>query len=179
MLDEVCALLFQPNLLIDEFERLQRDGDEAQAPIRDAFRHLMEMAGKTRPHISKAVLCRISVAWLGNHSKKSAQMGAGLGAIPYRKDIANLLIHKEARIDEACAQQVPWETDKQVQAMDLPAETNEMSVARGFVLTFISRLPDENEGLPRKRRARTYFILSSSICLMTFASSHLNQAQCS
>ena len=46
-------------------------------------------------------------------------MGAGLGAIPYRKDTANLLIHKEARIDEACVQQVPWETDKQVEAMDL------------------------------------------------------------
>jgi hypothetical protein len=48
MLDEVCALLFQPNLLIDEFERLQRDGDKSQTPIRDAFRHLMEMAGKKR-----------------------------------------------------------------------------------------------------------------------------------
>jgi hypothetical protein len=96
MLDEVCTLLFQPKLLMDEFERLKRGGDEAQTPIRDAFRHFMEMASTKRPHISKAVLCRIAVAWLGNYSEESTQMGAGLGAIPYRKDIAALLTHKEA-----------------------------------------------------------------------------------
>jgi hypothetical protein len=170
MLDEICALLFRPNLLIDEFERLQRDGEDAPTPIRNAFRHLMEMAGTKRPHISKAALCRISMAWLGNHSEEGTQINAGLGAIPYRKDIANLLVHKEAKIEESSAQQVPTEASTQVGVMELPVETNETSVARGFILTFISSLPDENEGLPRETLVDllhyVIFYLLDDVCLV-------------
>jgi hypothetical protein len=39
---------------------------------------------------------------------------------------------------------MPKETSKNNGVMELPVETNEMSVARGFILTFISRLPGEN-----------------------------------
>jgi hypothetical protein len=170
MLDEICALLFRPNLLIDEFERLKRDGDDAQTPVRDAFRHLMEMAGKKRPHISKAALCRISVAWLGNYSEEGMQIYAGLSAVPYRKDIADLLVHKEAKIEESSAQQVPKETSNKVGVVQLPAETNETSVARGFILTFISRLPDENEGLPNETLTDllhfVIFYLLDDVCLV-------------
>ena len=148
MLNEICFLLFRSNLLVDEYERLLLEGDDADAPIRDAFRHLMEMAGKQRPHISKAVLCRISVAWLGNQSAEDGQLepaSAGLGSIPYRTDIVDLLIHKEAKIDESS---LILETEAMTRVMELPVGTNDMSVVRGFVLVFISKLPSVEEGLP-------------------------------
>merc|ERR1719330_2079425 len=52
------------------------------------------MAGTKKPHISKYALSYISSAWVGTKDT------VGLSAIPYRADIAKLLIHKEAKLDE-------------------------------------------------------------------------------
>ena len=77
-LDETCALIFQPALLLDEHMRLQVDPD-CLTPIRDAFRRLIKAAGTQRPHISRVVLSRICAGWLGGTNAET-----GLSAIPYR-----------------------------------------------------------------------------------------------
>ena len=142
MLNEICALIFHPQLLFDEYERLEQDPD-CFTPIRDAFRQLIEMAGINRPHITRAVLCRITVGWLG---VKDADKGLmGLSAIPYREDIGKLLLHKEMKVDEGALNQS--RRDEVQGVFELPTETDDLSVTRGFVLVFLSKLPDFNSGL--------------------------------
>lgn len=143
MLNEICALVFQPKLLAEESSRLQRHSSCA-TPIRDAFRKLVKLAGYQRPHILKAALCRITAAWLGGGSKSSL----GMNAIPYREDIVTLLLYKELKIEESAKNQ------SRIFGMDgateIPSHTNELSVTRAFILVFLSRLPDTKEGLHNK-----------------------------
>ena len=146
MLNEICALLFRPELLMDEYERILRQGDDTPTPIRDAFRRLMEMAGTKRSHISKIALSYITVAWLGCKAEDDApSVSTGVGAIQYRKDICDLLLHKEVKMNESSGIQEP---DVVMGSVDFPSMTDGTSVARGFVLTFLSRLPDVDDGLP-------------------------------
>ena len=145
MLNEICALVFHPQLLFDEYERLERIPDCA-TPIRDAFRMLIEMAGTHRPHITRSVLCRITVGWLGIAPNDPSSLG--LSAVPYREDIVKLLIHKEMRVDEAASNQSRGERITGV--TELPPDTDELSITRGFVLVFLSKLPDIADGLSDK-----------------------------
>jgi len=167
VLNEICALLFRPDLLMDEYERLVRYGNDAPTPIRDAFRRLMEMAGTKRPHISRIALSYISVAWLGTQSGDSSpSVSAGLGAIPYRTDICDLLLHKEMKLEESSSVQ---ETDVMVGPADIPYGSDDTSVARGFILMFLSRVPDANDGLPpatlKELLHFIIFFLLDDVCL--------------
>lgn len=137
MLNEICALLFRAELLMDEYERVLRDGDNAATPIRDAFRQLMEMAGSTRPHISRIALSYISVAWLGDDASRGSP---GLSAIPYRTDLCQLLLHKEVKLEQSSAVQ---QADIIHGSNPLPS-ADDTSVSRAFVLIFLSRLPEVN-----------------------------------
>jgi hypothetical protein len=140
MLDEISALLFQPHLLLDENTRILQDAD-CQLPLRDAFRELMKIAGRCRPHVSRAVLCRIASGWLGSEGD------AGIAAIPYRDDLARLLLYKEDGIDEAASNQSIGRGEKASGTLEVPAGTHELSVARAFVLVFLSKLPAIDNGL--------------------------------
>jgi hypothetical protein len=71
-LNEICALIFHPELMAEEYNRLQGDST-CDTPIRDTFRNLVSTAGTKRSHISRAVLCRVAVGWK-----------RGMNAIPYR-----------------------------------------------------------------------------------------------
>ena len=97
MLNVTCSIVFRPRLLIDEYDGLQERikskkefDDNDNMPILNAFRHLVKMASTRRPHISKAVLMYISVAWLGQDFDCD-ETTKGLCAIPYALDIAQLL----------------------------------------------------------------------------------------
>ena len=149
MLNEMCGMLFQHKLLFDEYQRLTRNPDY-QTPIRGAFRSLIAMAGTQRPHVTKSVISRITVGWLGIDSEDSAvkERSLGLSAIPYREDILNLLLHKETSVEESGSNQsARRHTDKASTALDLPQHTDELSVTRGFLLVFLSKLPSVGEGL--------------------------------
>ena len=146
MLNEVCALLFRPVLLLDEYQRLE-DNVDYDAPLRSSFRSLIHMAQTVRPYISKATLCRICAGWLGNGDEPST---AGLSAIPYCQDIVQLLVHKEHKADESSTNEAILKQEQPEDSnnlLKLPSGTNESSVARGFLLVFLSRLPNVKEGL--------------------------------
>lgn len=146
MLNEICSLIFRPELLLDEYQRLQLDSNY-QAPIREAFLKLMKMSSKTRSYVLRAAVCHICAGWLDPGSGDDAI--PGIGAIPYVNEIAELLIYKEKKLDEL-------ETKKSVltgseQKLDtslfLPPDTNETSIVRGFLFLFLSRLPNPADGL--------------------------------
>lgn len=145
MLNEICKLIFQPRLLAEEFKRIERD-NKCATPIRDTFRTLIKMAGTQRTHIAKAVLCRITVAWQGESEERKSSLG--LNAIPYREDIAKLLLHKEAKVDESARNQSDGSNVSGV--TEIPIQTNELSISRAFVLVFLSRLPNSSGGLNEK-----------------------------
>jgi hypothetical protein len=142
MLNEICAIVFQPKLLSEEFNRLERN-KKCATPVRDAFRQLVDLGGIKRPHIVKAVLCRITVAWLGDK-----ETSLGMNAIPYRDDIAKLLLYKEIRIEESAKNQS--KISESAGMMEIPAQTNELSVTRAFILVFLSKLPSSSDGLDKK-----------------------------
>jgi len=146
MLNQTCALIFQPHLVLDEWMRLEDDPDY-DAPIKLAFRTLMKKAGTARPFISRATLCHICAAWLGFSPQE-----AGQGAIPYRTAIAKLLVHKETTSTESSTNQSELTKTKQSSddALELPVETSDTSVARGFLLVFLSKLPSLEDGLDRR-----------------------------
>jgi tRNA G18 (ribose-2'-O)-methylase SpoU len=150
MLNVTCSLLFQPQLVSEEFSSLQRikksgrrPNMKVDAPILQAFRKLMADAGVSKPHISKYVMSYISVGWLGSDSDKG---NVGMNAIPYRLDIAKLLIHKEEKVEKSAAHQ-----EGLVKSYDegdyaiLPAGVSQSSVVRGFLIVFISKLPDADD----------------------------------
>jgi hypothetical protein len=145
MLNGICALIFQPKVLAEEYNRLENNPD-CETPIRDAFRKLIGMAGTQRPHITRSVLCRITVGWLGGDESDKSSLG--LNAIPYRDDIVKLLLHKELKIDESSANQSRGGDQSGV--AEIPAHTNELSVTRAFLLVFLSKLPDPSAGLSEK-----------------------------
>jgi hypothetical protein len=146
MLDEICSLIYRPEILLAEFERLQIDADSL-SPVRDSFRDFMKMAGKKRGHIASAVLCRICDGWLGLHSDATkGKSTVGLAAIPYRDDLVSLLISKEDRVDELAANES--RNDKRIgRSITIPDATDERSITRGFALVFFSKLPDVDAGL--------------------------------
>ena len=144
MLNEICGLIFQPKLLCEEYNRLERDPD-CFTPVRDAFRGLI-IAGARKPHITQSVLCRITVGWLGDGQEETRQLG--LNAIPYRDDIVKLLLHKEMKIDESAANQS--KDGSLSEGFDIPPATNELSITRAFVLIFLSKLPSPQGGLNEK-----------------------------
>ena len=164
MLNQICSLLFRPDLLMDEYNRMLVDGDDVSMPIRDAFRHLMEMAGTERPHISRIALSHISVAWRGNPNEANT---VGLGAIPYRTDICDLLLRKEVKLEKASA---VHEVDIVTGPTDLPPGSDESSITRGFILLFLSSLPDVNYGLPAATLVELLhfiiFHLLNDVCLV-------------
>jgi hypothetical protein len=124
---------------------LESDSDCATT-IRDAFRKLIGMAGVQRPHVMKSVLCRITVGWLGEDESDTSSLG--LNAIPYRDDIVKLLMYKELKMDESAANQSQGRVLSGV--AKIPLETNELSVTRAFVLVFLSKLSDPENGLDNK-----------------------------
>jgi hypothetical protein len=79
MLDRICELIFCPSFLLDEYKRLESNGD-CETPIRDSFRRLIKMAGTRRPHIGHIAISRICAGW----SNTADQPLVGISAIPYR-----------------------------------------------------------------------------------------------
>ncbi|CAB9504885.1 Tar (HIV-1) RNA binding protein 1 [Seminavis robusta] len=148
MLNEFCGIIFQRDLLLQEYRRLLQDPVAGETPIRDAFRKLMSLAGTTRPHISRVVLCHATVGWLGGSQidASSDNPSAGLGAISFRKDIVELLLHKESRVNEVTANQ-SVNDDSFNQGFTIPPGIDESSVARGYALIFFSKLSDPQSGL--------------------------------
>mmetsp|Transcript_118603 Transcript_118603/g.242406 ORF Transcript_118603/g.242406 Transcript_118603/m.242406 type:complete len:653 (+) Transcript_118603:1-1959(+) len=142
MLNEFCALIFQPKLLREEYDRIQRNPSHCRTPIRDGFRHLIKMAGRYRPQIIRAVLCRITVGWLGEQGSDCR----GINAIPYRDDIVRLLLHKEGKYDEASSNQSMEELPTSG-VTEIPTNTNYHSVTRAFLLVFFCQLPGPEAGL--------------------------------
>jgi len=137
MLNEFCALIFQSKLLQEEYERIQKDPSKCRTPIRDAFRQLIKMAGRQKPQIIRAVLCRITVGWLGDVNSDCM----GISSIPYRDDIVQLLLHKEAKKYESSSNQSMEEIPTSG-VLEIPANTNELSITRAFLLVFFCQLPD-------------------------------------
>jgi hypothetical protein len=144
MIDDAAALLFQPELLVDEAERYLSD-PESNTPLLNAFRGFIQLAGSKRHHILEAVLCRATIGWLGPSSRREV---AGIAAIPYIHDILSLLLYKEEKMDDVQMGQTDWRSDRSGEFLKLPYGTHESSVARGFILLFLSRLPDVHSGLP-------------------------------
>jgi hypothetical protein len=140
MFDEVCRLIFRPELLLAESKRLS-DVPDCATPVRDAFREFIKLAGVQRTHVAAAVLCRMVYGWLGPEDKRNE---AGIAAIPYKEDIVALLLFKEARVEEASVNQT---YDSRKYSGLLPFGTDDRSISRGFVIAFLSRLPDIEQGL--------------------------------
>jgi len=145
MLNDFCALIFQTKLLREEYDRIvaNRSSSElCKTPIRDGFRQLIKMAGRYRPQITRAVLCRITVGWLGEEGSGSQ----GISAIPYREDIVKLLLHKEGKYDETSSNQSMAELPKS-DVTKIPSNTNYHSITRAFLLVFFGELSDPEAGL--------------------------------
>lgn len=136
MLHQICIVLFRSPLLNWEYEESSCD------TIQSAFQELMSNAGTKRPHIAKVVISRITAAWLD---------GLGKSAIPYRQDIVDLLVFKELRTEGGVAsayqdeqEELRMEESQETKGdLKLPEQTHELSVVRGFVLLFLSKLPDK------------------------------------
>lgn len=137
MLNTMCSLIFNPKLLELEYER-QVAGQPKKTPIFSAFERLMKLAGATKPHISTVAVSKISAAWAFQEDSCTSDMG--LCAIPYRTHIANLLIHKECKLDDSTANQA---LSKNQWDNSLPKQTHYLSITRGLVLLFLSKLPNE------------------------------------
>eukprot|EP00554_Chaetoceros_debilis_P003945 CAMPEP_0194083230 /NCGR_PEP_ID=MMETSP0149-20130528/8516_1 /TAXON_ID=122233 /ORGANISM="Chaetoceros debilis, Strain MM31A-1" /LENGTH=1880 /DNA_ID=CAMNT_0038765579 /DNA_START=117 /DNA_END=5759 /DNA_ORIENTATION=+ len=149
MLSVTCGIIFCDRLLASEFAALEsikakkgKYSAKKDAPILKAFRKLVKEAGSKKTHIVKYAISYITTGWLGDKDDKSK---IGMSAIPYREDIAKLLIYKEQRSDESNMHQeglVKQNSDADAQAATLPDGVPRTSVARGFLLVFISQLPD-------------------------------------
>lgn len=133
MLHEICKLIFCPKLLGEEY-RSYANGNNDQMPILSAFQKLLKMASTTKPHICKTAVSIISSAWLGEDGSDDA----GLVAIPYRSHIIDLLIYKEAKVDESASHQSSYQ--ETVEGL-LPKSTDVSSITRAFILVFLSKLP--------------------------------------
>lgn len=149
MLNVTCSLIFSPKLMKAEFDTLQQIKSKGgkpnlklDAPILSAFRKMMDEAGVSKPHISKYILSYAVVGWLGTDTEKDKM---GLAAIPYRQDIAKLLIHKGEKVEKTAAHQ-----EGLVKSYDegdfatLPEGVPSSSIVRGFLMVFLSKLPDPN-----------------------------------
>mmetsp|Transcript_31827 Transcript_31827/g.64339 ORF Transcript_31827/g.64339 Transcript_31827/m.64339 type:complete len:1966 (-) Transcript_31827:24-5921(-) len=135
MLSSMCNLLFSPKLLLHEYQNSYVDGDRDSMPVMESFEKLIEMGSALKPHINIVAVSYISVAWLGN--KDSSDQDVGLAAIPYRDNIAELLVYKEPKFDESSANQNSTKDRHGI----LPQTTDGSSITRAFVLSFLSKLP--------------------------------------
>ena len=138
MIDQLCSLLFQPELMIEEYKRFQEYPD-CDTPIRDAFRRLVKISGTERPHISRIVVSRICASWLKANV-------VGLTAIPYRDDIVQLLVHKENLVPVTSLFTYEGNSVHENE-IKLVANTNDTNISRGFLLVFFSKLPDPEKNL--------------------------------
>ena len=173
MLQSTCSLLFSPKRLSEEYKIFQICRDEGVPlgdivlPIRSAFRKLINLAGTQKPYISKYALSYISAAWLDKDN------GIGLSAIPYREDIAKLLIHKEAKLDETTSHKEGLVQDVELKEeggfATLPTGTPDTSVARGFLLFFLATLPNIDSGLEQDVKTKICYYLTlwllDAVCL--------------
>jgi hypothetical protein len=133
MIDKICALLFQSTLLLQEYRILQ-ESPSYEAPILESFRRLVRMSGTERPHISRIVVSRACTSWL-----KCSEVG--VPAIPYRDDIVQLLVHKEDIVPITSS----FSSDAKAfyeDRISLVPNTDETCISRGFLLVFLSKLPD-------------------------------------
>ena len=158
MINSVCGVLFRPRLLTDEYTTniesgIADDGSNDTWPIRKAFQMLLKLSVR-KPHIAKSAISYISAAWLGMDNEEGHKT-KGLSAIPYRKLISRLLLYKEEKIDEAASfQNIPIassgsniEVLEDADALSVPSETNGLSLVRGFLIVFFSKLPSPENGL--------------------------------
>jgi len=158
-LNELCVLIFNPKLLLQEYERLMKDPVAGATPIRDAFRKLMILAGTMRSHIAKVVLCRVTAGWLEESSPESDIGKVGLGAIPFRNDIVELTFYKEAKYDNAASNQTIGRGENLKGAFDLPAGIDDSSIGRGYLLMFLSCLPDLDKVHPRVLNDLIHYVI--------------------
>lgn len=135
MLNEMCKLIFNQKLLLEEYNFSFANDNNDNMPILSAFERMMSLGGTTKPHINATAVSRISAAWMC-HDGFEADMG--VCAIPYRTHIANLLFYKECKLDESTANQA---LSKDQWSGALPEATDDLSITRGFVLLFLSKLP--------------------------------------
>ena len=133
MLDAICTLIFNPKLLLEEYQSSYANNNHGPMPIQKAFEKLLKIGGTSKPHIIKNVVSRISVAWLGPQGQPEGDVG--LCAIPYRERLVDLLIYKECKFDETSAHLSEGES------YDLPETVDDSSITRAFVLSFLSKLP--------------------------------------
>lgn len=136
MLNEMCALIFRGKLLLDEYESSYSKDERGPMPVMRAFEKLWKIGGTNKPHICKTIVSRVSVAWLGPDEQQDSD--AGLCAIPYRKQIVDLLVYKECRFDENAGHEGGGKSEKW---NALPEATDSSSITRAFVLSFLSKLP--------------------------------------
>jgi len=133
MLNAICLLIFNPKLLLEEYQSSYANNNHGPMPIKAAFEKLLKIGGTSKPHIIKNVVSRISVAWLGPEGQPESNVG--LCAIPYRERLVDLLIYKECKFDETSAHLSEGES------YDLPETVDDSSITRAFVLSFLSKLP--------------------------------------
>ena len=158
MINAACSVLFRPRLLINEYESniesgIVDDGSNDTWPIRKAFHMLLKLSLR-KPHISAAATSYITAAWLGIDSE-DGRKAMGLSAIPYQKDIVNLLVYKEDKVEDAAAFQnvaLAQSGSKvdiigETTSLTLPTDTNAQSLVRGFLVVFFSKLPNPDENL--------------------------------
>ena len=160
MLNEFCALIFQPKLLQQEYLRVMLDPVAGASPIRDAFQKLITLAGTARSHIAKVVLCHATAGWLGlKEQEKDGTSLVGMGAILYRNDIVDLLCYKEIKYDALATNQSVGRGEGLKGAFDLPAGVDDSSIGRGYLLMFISSLPDQDKMHPKVLSDLVHYII--------------------
>lgn len=139
MLDGICRLVFRSDLLLDEYNRL-KENPNAFAPIRSAFRDLIDMAGTKRSFISRTVLAYAVVGWVRTDVQEQ-----GRSAIPYLDDIGKLLLQKDDLVEETALKYSTTKLFAEHMDCGLSVTAHDQSVTRGILLTFLSELPEASE----------------------------------
>mmetsp|Transcript_37473 Transcript_37473/g.80879 ORF Transcript_37473/g.80879 Transcript_37473/m.80879 type:complete len:986 (+) Transcript_37473:62-3019(+) len=155
MLNKMCQLIFSGKLLLDEYQLSHANDSRGPMPIMQAFEKLLHIGGTTKPHIYKTVVSQISVAWLGPEQPEG---DVGLCAIPYREHIVDLLVWKECRWDENAGKE-----DSNEKWDVLPEATDNSSITRGFVLSFLSNLPSLGDISDVVLKELIYFVIRKLI----------------
>lgn len=140
MLDGICRLIFRSDLMLDEYNRLTKNPN-AVAPIRSAFRELIEMAGTKRPFISRTVLAYAVVGWLRTDNAEQQ----GRAAVPYLDDVEKLLFQKDDLVEESASKNSTKQLFAEHMGIGLSVTAHDQSVTRGILLTFLSELSEKSE----------------------------------
>uniref|UniRef100_A0A7S1C1B8 tRNA/rRNA methyltransferase SpoU type domain-containing protein n=1 Tax=Corethron hystrix TaxID=216773 RepID=A0A7S1C1B8_9STRA len=116
------------------------------APVREFYTRVMTYAGVRRPRVARGVVARMAVAWLGAD-------GSAEPAVLYRDEIQRLLLYKEMKTSAAGLVASNREGDDKTDGWDgnfpidtnviecVPPETDSLSIVRGLVLVFLSKIP--------------------------------------